>query len=277
MGYDVSYHPISPAQMKLWYFDRLNDPDFSQGEAIGKKAGMKDFYIEKYKETLRAAQGTDPQACFDLSHSYYLAVVQGFFSTFYYTRGTAFSFLLERNPQLSRYIQPWPELWEPAGQLPLQGRITQNYSGGVFLPYEKLKQFREDYGQDPSLKNMMDDFYGDNITVFGKAVDQALEQGLGLLEATEVVEPNPTNLNATICYSDLFHCDKEGVFIFQKNVLAQIAPLAQEQNLSPEEFLSQFQYQKREVPPAGQPAPPKPSPSPQPTKKSFWRKLFGKS
>lgn len=82
MGYDVSYHPISPAQMKLWYFDRLNDPDFSQGEAIGKKAGMKDFYIEKYKETLRAAQETDPQACFDLSHSYYLAVVQGFFPPF---------------------------------------------------------------------------------------------------------------------------------------------------------------------------------------------------
>ncbi|MFQ7474276.1 hypothetical protein [Anaerotignum sp.] len=39
---------------------------------------------------------------------------------------------------------------------------------------------------------------------------RAAELGAGLLEATEVVEPNPIHPNESTSYSNLYHCDRDG-------------------------------------------------------------------
>ncbi len=48
--------------------------------------GMEDFYAEKYLDTLRVGAGTEPGELFDKSHGFYIAVIQGFFRDYYYTR-----------------------------------------------------------------------------------------------------------------------------------------------------------------------------------------------
>ena len=64
-----------------------------------------------------------------------------------------------------------------------------------------------------------------------KALTAAAELGTGLLEATEVVEPNPFHPNESTCYSNLFHCDRDGVYLYIDMAMKQIAQ-AMEQNKS---------------------------------------------
>ena len=51
----------------------------------------------------------------------------------------------------------------------------------------------------------------------------AVELGAGLLEATEVVEPNPIRPNGSTSYSNLYHCDRDGVYLYIDTVSGQLA------------------------------------------------------
>ena len=96
MGYDVSFHPISPEEMREWYFTPLTWIQQGQEEkvlALAAQHGMEDFYAEKYLDTLRVGAETEPDELFDKSHGFYIAVIQGFFRDYYYTRGSSFSLL----------------------------------------------------------------------------------------------------------------------------------------------------------------------------------------
>ena len=48
------------------------------------------------------------------------------------------------------------------------------------------------------------------------------ELSVGLLEATEVVEPNPIRPNDSTSYSNLYHCDRDGVYLYMDTVSRQI-------------------------------------------------------
>ena len=56
-----------------------------------------------------------------------------------------------------------------------------------------------------------------------KALTAAIKLGVGLLEATEVVEPNPISPNESTSYSNLYHCDRDGVYLYIDTVSAQLA------------------------------------------------------
>ena len=61
------------------------------------------------------------------------------------------------------------------------------------------------------------------LAVLKKALTAAAELGVGLLEATEVVEPDPIRPNESTSYSDLYHCDRDGVFLYIDAVCDQLA------------------------------------------------------
>ena len=113
MGYDVSFHPISPEEMREWYFTPLTWIQQGQEEkvlALAAQHGMEDFYAEKYLDTLRVGAETKPDELFDKSHGFYIAVIQGFFRDYYYTRGSSFSLLMEKKPEYVRYFTPWAQV-----------------------------------------------------------------------------------------------------------------------------------------------------------------------
>lgn len=56
-----------------------------------------------------------------------------------------------------------------------------------------------------------------------KALTAAVELGTGLLEATEVVEPDPISPNESTSYSNLYHCDRDGVYLYIDMAMKQIA------------------------------------------------------
>ena len=61
------------------------------------------------------------------------------------------------------------------------------------------------------------------LAVLKKALTAAAELGVGLLEATEVVEPNPIAPNESTSYSNLYHCDRDGVYLYIDMAIRQIA------------------------------------------------------
>ena len=130
MGYDVSFHPISPEEMREWYFTPLTWIQQGQEEkvlALAAQHGMEDFYAEKYLNTLRVGAETESNELFDKSHGFYIAVIQGFFRDYYYTRGSAFSFLVDLKPEYARYFTSWEQITPVSFPNPMQNRIIENY------------------------------------------------------------------------------------------------------------------------------------------------------
>ena len=63
MGYDVSFHPISPEEMQEWYFTPLSWVQQGQEEkvlALAAQNGIEDFYAEKYLSLIHISEPTRP-------------------------------------------------------------------------------------------------------------------------------------------------------------------------------------------------------------------------
>ncbi len=168
MGYDVSFHPISPEEMREWYFTPLSWVQQGQEEkvlALAAQHGMEDFYAEKYLDTLRVGAGTEPDELFD-----------------------------------------------------------KNYCSGVYLSPKQVTQLLRDLEQDPKVLEDLEGLWSNGqLAVLKKALTAAAELGVGLLEATEVVEPNPIRPNESTSYSNLYHCDRDGVHLYIDTVSTQLA------------------------------------------------------
>ena len=157
MGYDVSFHPISPEEMREWYFTPLTWIQQGQEEkvlALAAQHGMEDFYTEKYLNTLRVGAETE---------------------------------------------------------------------SGVYLSPKQVVQLLRDLEQMPKVLEDLEGLWRDGqFAVLKKALTAAAELGVGLLEATEVVEPNPISPNESTSYSNLYHCDRDGVYLYMDTVSRQI-------------------------------------------------------
>lgn len=192
--------------------------------ALAAQYGIEDFYAEKYLDTLRVGAETESNELFDKSHGFYIAVIQGFFREYYYTRGSAFSFLLEEKPDYARYFTPWAQVVPTAFPNPAENRIVENYCSGVYLSPDQVMQLLKDMEQDPKVCEDLERIWSNGqIAVLKKSLSAAAELGVGLLEATEVVEPNPISPNESTSYSNLYHCDRDGVYLYIDTVSAQLA------------------------------------------------------
>ena len=112
-------------------------------------------------------------------------------------------------------------------------RETEDAIGsGVYLSPNQVLQILRDLEQEPKVLEDLEKHWSDGqFAVLKKALTAAAELGTGLLEATEVVEPNPLHPNESTCYSNLFHCDRDGVYLYIDMAMKQIAQ-AMEQNKS---------------------------------------------
>ena len=229
MGYDISYHAIGKDEISQWYFKPLKlaqKGDFEAIAKIAREAGMDEFYVEKYSDGFRSALEYGAEGIFNKTHGFHIAVAQGYFREYFYTRGTAFSFLAEQSSKFKPYISDWREvlpaefLAEFSGQI--HNEIIENYCCGAYLGADGVQKLLRDYEADGEIKSAVDEFYAQNLPVFLKALNLARELEVGLLEATEVVEPNPIDLNRSESFSNLFNCDPQGALIYAEIAAQQI-------------------------------------------------------
>ena len=229
MGYDISYHAIGKDEISQWYFKPLKlaqKGDFEAIAKIAREARMDEFYVEKYADGFRSALQYGTQEIFNKTHGFHLAVAQGYFREYFYTRGTAFSFLAEQSSKFKPYISDWREvlpkefLAEFSGEI--HNEIIENYCCGAYLNVAGVQNLLCDYEAGGEVKSAVDEFYAQNLPVFLNALNLARELGVGLLEATEVVEPNPIDLNSSESFSNLFNCDTQGALIYAEIAAQQI-------------------------------------------------------
>ena len=234
MGYDISYHAIGKDEISQWYFEPLKlaqKGDFKSIAQIAREAGVDEFYVEKYADGFRSALQYGTQGIFNKTHGFHIAVAQGYFREYFYTRGTAFSFLAEQSSKFKPYISDWREvlpaefLAEFSGEI--HNEIVENYCCGAYLGADNVRKLLRDYEADGEIKSAVDEFYAQNLPVFLKALNSAAELGVGLLEATEVVEPNPIDLNRSESFSNLFNCDTQGALIYAEIAAQQIGEAMQ--------------------------------------------------
>ena len=288
MGFDISWHPISQTEMRRWYFDRLPEVrrgDLSGLEAVlqryqpGKAKGHQDFCRKSYREMLVQGTKIGPDEPFAKTHGFMLAAVQGLFRPYYYTRGGAFSFLVEQYPELAVYTMPFSEIIGDGLPNPTEGRFSENYSGGVFIPEDQIPRLASDY-MSGRIRPQLEECFGNTLPVFLKALGHAGKEGLGLLEATEIVEPDPLDLASTSCCSYLINCDPEGVMLYAETVKAQLDTAIRAGGEDPAAVQVAREVRVEQGPPPVPPKPPEPSRAPSapeeaPKKKGFFSRLFG--
>ena len=86
------------------------------------------------------------------------------------------------------------------------------------------KMLLQDLEQDKKVQEDLEGLWCDGqLAVLKKALTAAVELGTGLLEATEVVEPDPISPNESTSYSNLYHCDRDGVYLYIDMAMKQIA------------------------------------------------------
>lgn len=278
MGFDISYHPIGAAEAKRWYFDALEQLRNGAEEAVlasARQTGMDEFYVQKYLDTLKVGLNAEDTELFDKSHGYYTAVVQGFFGKYFYIRGGAFTFLVEAKPEYRRYTETWQDFLGFTPKNPVENQLVENYCAGVIIPNTKTQQLLNDIYSDAKVQADMEEYFSHGrLEIFLDALKYAMENDWSLLEATEVVEPNPLDLNSSGSYSNLFNCDPAGALLYREAVLEQLA----EAGIDPEK--DSIERQVNHVDAQGHVTVEKApgnvvAPSTSPRKKGLFGKLFG--
>ncbi len=280
MGFDVSWHPISQKEMFLWYFDRLEEvragdrsklTALAREHQLGKAEGNEAFCIARYQEIMDTAAQVGPGESFDKTHSFILAAVQGLFRTYYYTRGGLYSDLAFQRPEMAAYTTSFRKILGERLRNPLQDRIFENYCGGVYIGEDQVPQLLADY-ESGRAKEALESCFGSTLPVFLKALGHAKAEGLGLLEATDLVVPNPFQLQNTSCSTYLMNCDFDGIALYAATAKAQMEEAIRAQGEDPATAQVTWEMHQSDLPPeqAQQSAPPK-----RPKKKGMFGRLFG--
>ncbi len=227
MGWDITYHPVGENEVKSIYFQGVSD--LEHYKSVATQFTLDEFYTDRLRGMFDEARKIEPGTPFNKGHGFYIAIVFGFLRKYHYVRGGVFSFLRQDN-SMAKYIGDWSTLVPDSYKNDFfENELTENYCAGVYLPHDKLHQLRADYLADAHVKSALDEqFSHGRIDVFWKSVDSAIALGFGLIEASEVVEPNPFDLNASTSYSNLFNCEKDGVYLYEdaaKEQVSGIAPL----------------------------------------------------
>ena len=169
---------------------------------------------------------------------------------------------------MAAYTLPFQKILGDRLSNPVQNCILENYSGGVYIPEDQVPRLLAD-GQSGPVRAALESVFGNTLPVFFKALEHAQREGLGLLEATEVIEPNPMNIQETVCRSYLNNCDIEGVTIYVETCRRQLEEAIRAQGGDP--ATAQVERQVHTV---NLPDPPAPEAAGK--KKAGWlKKLFG--
>jgi hypothetical protein len=201
MGFDVTFHPVSVADLQHFVFDLAGDaalagprskeltldPAKQREVAVGVLARLPDF-VEEVK-----ADGD-----FAMSVSFAAAAVAGYRHPYWYARGSALSFMAAEHPPLAKLFSSLASLAKgPVATLEDDSfaLLTENYSAsGVVLPGKlaALQKLLAGLARAPSKGQqgpLFEIFDADGYDSLQRAMAYALEHQLGLMEATELVVP----------------------------------------------------------------------------------------
>lgn len=221
MGWDITYHPFGVNEVRDLYFAGVDTPDAVA--AMAERFQVPEVDRPRLEFIFERARDTDPELPFPQTHAFFMAITAGFLRPYWYIRDGALSFLYD-DPEFRPFFSDWTDLVpESRRREGLDTLLLCNYCGGVYLTPEALADLREAARtRAPVAEKLEALFSGGRLDLFWSAVDHALDNGLGLLEAAEVIEPNPVDVRKTRCYARTENCDPAGPILYQRDYLAEM-------------------------------------------------------
>ncbi len=212
MGYDITFHPVNPAEVDEFIFDTIKHPGKSRSNAERisphenvRKAitGLFSELVQRYQEKM------DMQAL-----GYVAAAILGFLHPYWYARGACISFLTKNHPEYQGFLQSFstlkPELFEGFTGTQVT-QFSGNYTIGAYIPADKLAGLRKQLERDRLKIKEQDIFEEQELwSSVIHAIEYAEQRNMGLLEVTDVVIPmtsenwsNPMNYRAAHLKNEL--------------------------------------------------------------------------
>ena len=230
MDYSISYHPISEAQMRTWYYDVFEDIGTANDLTLRiPKEQLKNhtlqeletYYKDKFTTIIKRSRDLD-YGNFNKWHAYFIAIAQGFFEKFYFVQGSALSSILDKAFH-ETYITDWADVTpsEYIEDLQYTNKIDGAFSGGVYLSAQNVKKLLHDYENDPEIKELLkEQFEGQKIDVLLAALKYASQNDQGLLEAVKVITQSDQIFEEPSCFSNVFNCDVMSAAVYTTELAA---------------------------------------------------------
>jgi hypothetical protein len=202
MGYDVTFHPVRPADLSRYLAEPLENP-----ELLDERVWELTRDATHHASLCRSVYGRLPsfkalrtgKAEFGATLGFASAIVAGYLHPYWFLRGGALSFWARDEPACAALLSSLPQAVEGFAGMRDHGRIVGNYGSGAFVSHENLgplEALLQKRALLPSIQNQLGD-----PTPLKLAIGYARRHGLGLLEATEIATAGgtvswPDNLRA---------------------------------------------------------------------------------
>ena len=230
MDYSISYHPITPEQMREWYFDTFEDIGNANELKLRipkeqlknhKLEDVEAYYKDKYITIMKRSRELEYDN-FNKWHAYFIAIAQGFFEKFYFVQGSALSSIID--PAFhDTYVTAWEDVI-PADyieDLHSSKKLNGPFSAGAYISPEQVKQLLNDYKNDSELKEIIDiQFEGRKVDVLLAALNYASENNQGLVEAAKVIDQSEELFEEPDCFSNVFNCDVLSAAVYTSDLAA---------------------------------------------------------
>lgn len=227
MGMDVTFHTITPRELAERYLDRL--PEIAAGDEgparqLAAASGLNDNQTADYLNVLRTAtKPLDPGDQTEETHGYFICAVQGLFSPFRYARDASLSQLVEDEDTaalMRGHVSTWDDL---APTLPTRanGAFTQNWSAGVVLTPEQCASMLASIRERDAMGAAVAELFGPFLPSLEDTLADAAARGAWLVEATDLIEPDPMSGNVGGVISPE-RCEMDGLVTWGKIASEQI-------------------------------------------------------
>ncbi|HEF4751403.1 hypothetical protein [Burkholderia multivorans] len=209
MGFDISYHPMREAEIQTCFFD------------LRRNRTARAEIFDRFQLDARSRCAVDQlldiefeDSTFNNNLGFCLAAVAGYYRKYWYLRGGACSFVIEKFPEFARYTRSRSELIPPGLLGEWEDTLSANYQVGCYLSEAGVVALLSNLDRRPSVVMMDETFSHGRLAVFRQALAYAAEHHTGLIEASEIIEPNPFNLSASGFATKADHCEMEGIALY---------------------------------------------------------------
>jgi hypothetical protein len=197
MPFDITFHPVDPADLERFVFDVWVDPELAtqRAEELSTNEAKRRFIVEALYgpfDTWRELAARD-ELRFGVTLGLVCAAVAGYRHDYFYGGASALSFAAERIPGLDLFRPIGDQIAAARSVDGSDGRLSGNYSAsGLIMPasFVALRAGLDDLeaarADDPALFAL---FSADERAALIAALDYAEARGLALLEAADLVEP----------------------------------------------------------------------------------------
>jgi hypothetical protein len=209
MGYDITFHPVSVEELQHYVFDVVDAPELAGDRASQLTSDPEKLSLvaEVYRtlEQFRDSSLWSGDVHFGSTVAYCAAAIAGFLYPFWYSRGGAVTFLGQHDPSMLEIFTSLTAVARgTVAEMPDEsdGILGLNYTGSGFIEPQRVGELlarlkhlahvplsRTGTVQRENLTVLDAVFDYDGLASLLGAVHYAIDHGLGLVEASDVVVP----------------------------------------------------------------------------------------